>query len=305
MASKDQATTRDRRMPQVSSAGQPLRGKARIVALALAALIASSVPPIAHAQTASEYAIKAAYLYNFAKYTEWPDQSLPNATAPIVMGVFTGDDEFLDTLKKVVAGKSAGTHPIFVRRVTSVEEMSLCQLVFIRSSAGHKRMENTVATLGPASILLVGESDDFLQVGGMINLALKDGTVHFEINRGSLDRAKIRIAPTLLAAATGQRGPASEPTLAITDTSGTVSSGDSRRIKVSTPPEYPELARRMNIHGAVQLELTVGRDGAVKDVRIIGGHPMLTDAMVKAVKNWRYEPAPKESLVVVKFVFGQ
>jgi len=108
----------------------------------------------------------------------------------------------------------------------------------------------------------------------------------------------------LLAAAIGQRGPASEATLATTEAGGEVSSGDSRRLKVSTPPEYPELARRMNIHGAVQVELTVDRDGSVKDVRIIGGHPMLTDALVKAVKGWRYEPAPKESLVMVKFVFG-
>lgn len=53
------------------------------------------------------------------------------------------------------------------------------------------------------------------------------------------------------------------------------------------------------------LELMVGRDGAVKDVRIIGGHPLLTGAAAKAVRGWKYEPAAKESKMVVRLVFGQ
>jgi protein TonB len=65
------------------------------------------------------------------------------------------------------------------------------------------------------------------------------------------------------------------------------------------------MAQRMNIRGTVQLELLVGRDGSVKDVRVMGGHPLLAEAGIKAVKEWRYEPGAKESQVVVKLVFGQ
>jgi TonB family protein len=267
-------------------------------------LTVSTVPIYVRAQTASEYATKAAYLYHFAQAAEWPEQSAPNATSPIVIGVFSGDDEFLDTLKKTVAGKNAGSHPIFVRRVSSVGEMTLCQLLFMRSSLGPKRTETSISELGVASILLVGEDDNFLRLGGMINLALKNGTIRFEINQGALDRVNIHLGATLWAAAVGQRSTASEAASAVTAVSSGPAAEESRRLKFSTPPEYPELAKRMNIRGAAQVELTVARDGQVKDVRIIGGHPSLTDALVKAVKGWRYEPAPKESLVVVKFVFG-
>jgi TonB family protein len=253
------------------------------------------------AQTASEYQVKAAYLYNFAKYAEWPEQSLPEGTAPFVIGVFSGDDEFIDALKKTVAEKTAGTHPIIVRRVSLPEQMDFCQMIFLRVTAGRKRTQDAITVLASSSILLVGEDDNFLPQGGMINLVLKNGAIRFEINKDALDRARIHLSPTLLAAAIGQRTSSPEPVSAPL----TSASGESRRLKFSTPPEYPELAKQMNITGAVQLELTVGRDGTVKDIRIIGGHPMLTDALVKAVKGWQYEPGLRESRVVVRFVFGR
>lgn len=248
-------------------------------------------------QTVSEYAVKAAYLYNFAKYAEWPEQSLSSGTAPFVIGVFSGDDEFIDALKKTVAGKTAGTHPIVVKRVSLPEEMDFCQMIFLRATSGRKRTEDAIAVLATASVLLVGEEANFLRQGGMINLVLKNGTIRFEINKGALDRARVRLGPSLLAAVSGESGSSGEPAVSATP-------GEARRLKVSTPPEYPDIAKRMNIRGTVQLELTVARDGTVKDVKIIGGHPILTDAMVKSVRGWRYEPAPKESQVVVKFVFA-
>lgn len=211
-----------------------------------------------------------------------------------MIGIFGGEDDFIDTLRKTVAGKTAGTHPITVKRVRSEEEMDFCHLIFFRSSAGHRQTESAIATLATASILLVGEDDGFLRQGGMISLFLKNGTVRFDVNRLFLDRANIRLGPALLAGAANAEGGPSNGQPA-----------ESRRLKVSSPPVYPEIAQRMNIKGTVQLELTVGRDGAVEDVRVIGGHPMLTAAMVKAVRGWQYEPAAKESRLVVRFVFGQ
>ena len=61
----------------------------------------------------------------------------------------------------------------------------------------------------------------------------------------------------------------------------------------------------MNIKGAVQVEASVRRDGSVKEVKVIGGHPLLADALVKAVRRWQYAPAAKDSVVIVRFVFGQ
>jgi TonB family protein len=249
---------------------------------------------VGHAQSASEYQVKAAYLYNFAKSAEWTEQSLPNG-APLVIGVVGGDDEFIETLRKTVARRTVGTHAIDAKRADSIAEMELCQLIFFRSSAGRKRTEAAMVAMASARILLVGEDDGFLRQGGMINLVLKNGTVRFEVDRMALDRASVRLSPELLALALGNSEHAPSE----------AASGESRRLKTSAPPEYPELARRMNIKGIVQVEASVRRDGTVKEVKVIGGHPLLADALVKAVMGWQYEPAGKESQVVVRFVFGQ
>ena len=247
----------------------------------------------APAQNANEYQVKAAYVYNFAKLAVWPKQSLPDGPSPLVIGVVGGDDEFVDTLRKTVAGKTAGTHPITVKRADGVAEMDFCHLIFFRSSAGHKRTQAAISALTNASVLLVGEDADFLRQGGMINLVLKNGKVRFEIARASLDAANIQLGPELLALANAEGGSSNGATAV------------SRRLEAGTPPEYPEIAQKMNIKGAVQVEATVRRDGTVKDVKVIGGHPLLADALVKAVMGWRYEPAAQESQVVVRFVFGQ
>ena len=251
-------------------------------------------------QSASEYEVKAAYLYNFAKSAEWPEPKL-SGSATLVIGVVAGDDEFIDTLKKLVTGRTAGAHPIIVRRAASVEDMDVCHLVFFRSSAGHKRTESAISALRSPGILLVGEDSEFLRQGGMINLSLNNGRVRFEVDQASLGRAGIRLSPALLALAIPGHGssaaaPASESVAAATEP---------RRLKVSVPPEYPIIAQKMNIKGVVQVEASVRRDGTVKEVKVLGGHPLLADALVKAVMGWKYEPAAKDSQVVVRFDFGQ
>jgi TonB family protein len=76
-----------------------------------------------------------------------------------------------------------------------------------------------------------------------------------------------------------------------------------RKIKSSVPPEYPELARRLNIRGVVRIEVTVSPEGTVKQIKELGGNPVLVEALVRAVKKWKYEPAAKESVVEVRFEF--
>lgn len=260
--------------------------------LALAVLVWSAIPAL-QAQQASESQVKAAYLYNFAKLAIWPDQSLPGPTSPMIIGVLGGDDDFLDVLNRIVEGRSVATHPILVRRVTTDGELKLCHMVFIRSSAGRKRAQSAIAAIRSTSVLLVGEDDNFLHEGGMINLLLAGGRVRFEIDPVSLDLANIHLSPELVAAAQPVAGAA------------TSSGGKSRRLKLGPPPEYPELARKLNLKGAAQVELSIAPDGSVTDVRVIGGHPILSDALVKAVRGWQYEPATQESRVVVRFEFGR
>jgi len=76
-----------------------------------------------------------------------------------------------------------------------------------------------------------------------------------------------------------------------------------RRLKVSHPPEYPELARRMNIQGVARVLLTVTPEGKVISVKELGGNPVLINALAEAAKKWQYEPASRESLIEVRFEF--
>ncbi|MGA9509818.1 MAG: energy transducer TonB [Candidatus Sulfotelmatobacter sp.] len=76
-----------------------------------------------------------------------------------------------------------------------------------------------------------------------------------------------------------------------------------RRAKSKVQPEYPELARKMNITGTVKVQVVVSPNGTVKEAKVVGGHPVLAGAALEAVRKWRFEPAPGESTGVVDFKF--
>jgi TonB family protein len=76
-----------------------------------------------------------------------------------------------------------------------------------------------------------------------------------------------------------------------------------RRVKSKVQPEYPELARKMNLAGTVKVEVVVAANGTVKEAKVVGGHPVLANAALDAVRKWRFEPAPGESSGIVNFKF--
>jgi TonB family protein len=76
-----------------------------------------------------------------------------------------------------------------------------------------------------------------------------------------------------------------------------------RKVKSKVAPSYPELARRMNITGTVKVQVTVATNGTVKTAKLVGGHPVLANAALDAVKKWRFESGPEESTGIVEFRF--
>lgn len=76
-----------------------------------------------------------------------------------------------------------------------------------------------------------------------------------------------------------------------------------RKLKSKVAPAYPELARRMNITGVVKVEITVDKNGVVKTSKLVGGHPILANAALDAVRKWRYEGAAEETTGIVEFRF--
>jgi TonB family protein len=83
-----------------------------------------------------------------------------------------------------------------------------------------------------------------------------------------------------------------------------IAQSTARKLKNRVEPQYPDLARRNNISGSARVELLVATDGRVKDVKVLGGNPVLAQAAVNAVMKWKYEPAAEESTIVVKFDFN-
>ena len=81
------------------------------------------------------------------------------------------------------------------------------------------------------------------------------------------------------------------------------SAQDQRKVTSKPAPVYPEIARHMSLAGTVKLTILIGADGKVKNVDVIGGHPILVNAAVDAVKKWKYEPAPSETVAIVQFDF--
>ena len=259
------------------------------------ALLAFPVPARGQVQ-APEDQVKAAYLLNFAKLGEWPRGALPDGPLPLVVGVSGGDAAFLDVLKAVVSGKAVGSHALLVKSVSSEEDMKACHIVFFRGS-DKKRIQTTIAGLTRAGVLLVGEDESFLGQGGMINLIRDHGSVRFEVNADALDRSQIHFSSKIMALA--KAGYGATPTVA---SNAPVETG--RRLEHSSPPEYPAIAEKMKLTGTVQVQAQVMADGTVKEVTVLGGHPLLADALVRAVKQWKYQPARKETMEVVKFSFS-
>ena len=83
----------------------------------------------------------------------------------------------------------------------------------------------------------------------------------------------------------------------------TVSSSSERKISVRVAPAYPELARKMHIHGVVRIEAVVRPNGTVKSTRILGGNPVLVEAAQDAVRKWKFEPAQSETTEIVQLAF--
>ena len=78
-----------------------------------------------------------------------------------------------------------------------------------------------------------------------------------------------------------------------------------RRIKFRSNPQYSDLARQMKLSGKVKIELVIAADGRVKSSRAVGGHPVLVQACLDAVKDWRFEPGPEETTQIIEFDFKQ
>ncbi len=156
-----------------------------------------SIP--ARAESPTEYEVKAAFLFNFVKFVEWPPTPPASPKDPFTICTL-GEDRFRGVLDRIVEGKAWNGHPLLVRRLKTPQEARACQILFISSSerAGISRI---FESLRGASVLTVGETEGFAQGGGMINFTLEEDRVRFEINVDAARAAGLKISSRLLSLA--------------------------------------------------------------------------------------------------------
>ena len=161
-----------------------------VVALGIAA------PARAGAEPPTEHQVKAAFLYNFAKFVEWPAEALPDSTTPIVIGVL-GPDPFGADLDRTLAGKLVDRHPVQVRRFEEPADVARCHVLFVGIREA-PALRPALARLADVPALTVGETDDFLRLGGIVRFVVADNKVRFEINKTAATRARLRLSSKLL-----------------------------------------------------------------------------------------------------------
>jgi hypothetical protein len=154
------------------------------------------------ASDSSEYLVKAGFIYNFAKFVEWPSTAFAEPDAPIVIGVL-GTDPFGDIINRVVEGKKIGSRGFVVRRfkwskeLKDLKEFKECRILFV-SSSEKLHFEEIVEAVKGLPILTVGETPGFAERGGMIRLMLEDNRVRFEVNVAAARDGNLNISSRLL-----------------------------------------------------------------------------------------------------------
>lgn len=140
--------------------------------------------------------VKAAYLYKFAGYVEWPDGALPRPDSPVVIGV-AHDGALADQLEHMVAGRTANGHPLQVRRLRRGDALAGLHMLFIGTPSGE-----LMAAVRGLPVLTVTDSTDAFALGSMINFLVADDRLRFEVALKPAIQAHLRISARMLTAAT-------------------------------------------------------------------------------------------------------
>jgi len=194
---------------------QRMRYKIHILLVLLTALFAIPIAALADEQSAQskEYQIKAAFLYNFIKFVDWPKEKMADSNEPITIGVI-GTDPFGHAFEPIKDKKVKG-RKVVIRRFKgfkeqepsdekdkselkrTIESLKKCHLLFICSSEKEKLRE-IISLVMDDSFLTVGEAKGFLETGGIINFLMEEKKVRFEINVTAAKKSKLKISSKLL-----------------------------------------------------------------------------------------------------------
>lgn len=147
-------------------------------------------------QLSREYDVKAAFLYNFTSFVEWPETAFKAPDAPFVIGVF-GDDPFGKVLDDVVAGERVKNRPLILRRMNRVEDVKDCHILFI-SSSEKRRARDILNRCENAPVLTVADMPEFIEAGGAVAFRTEENRLKLHINVGAARASGLAVSSKLL-----------------------------------------------------------------------------------------------------------
>lgn len=153
---------------------------------------------LANAQAVGEYELKAAFLYNFARFVEWPAQAFKEPGDPIKVCIL-GQNPFGSALDKTLQGKLASGRPFVVEQIPDPRHASGCQILFV-SLSEQKRVHAILAAATPG-VLTVGDRGGFAEQGGVVDFKLEDDRIRFEINVTAAVKQGLHVSAKLLSLA--------------------------------------------------------------------------------------------------------
>ncbi|HKY20130.1 MAG TPA: YfiR family protein [Vicinamibacterales bacterium] len=178
----------------------------RHIMVVLAAFVCLAAAPAraAVAQSATTGDVKAAFLYNFARFTAWPAHAFSTATSPFVIGV-AGDEGFRRTVDTVLEHKTVGGRTLRTRDVRDTKDLLEVQMLFIgRTSDSH--VSDWLKALSGRPVLTVGDGNAFGHQGGMIAFVLEGDRVRFEIRYDATEQAGLKVSSRVLTLARAVHG---------------------------------------------------------------------------------------------------
>jgi hypothetical protein len=162
--------------------------------VALLLVLLGAIPGIA--DEPEEYRVKGAFLYNFLKYVEWPEEHYPTDSETFVIVVY-GEDPFGPSLDEALSGRSVDAHQVTVRRVAAGDSIPACHLLFT-TLENEDQLRPLLVQAHSLGVLTVGEAECFLRTGGVIRFLLDDNRIRFDVNLQNADSADLAISSKLL-----------------------------------------------------------------------------------------------------------
>jgi hypothetical protein len=163
---------------------------------ALALLLAAPSLAAASAEAPTEYQVKAAFLYNFAKYVQWPEDAPARRTGSFVITIL-GRDPFGASLDRTLQGRAVDRLRVVVRRAATAGELEESQIVFI-SDSERKQVPEILKRLEGTPTLTVAEMDHFAEHGGVIGFRMEGERIRLDINPSAAERARLKLSSELL-----------------------------------------------------------------------------------------------------------